>query len=225
MIVYGSSSYGSQFSQISSGDGINYSGPQTIVINGMPSNAILDALEDVGVQEFNGKLYLGFVASTQITDYQTATVASSTDGVSFSNVVSLSNETNSGISAAVFGGKLYFAYTTNSLNRPVLAATADGATYTYGIDNTFELGGTPAIVAFTPSGGASALYIYGRSNYSANNLWVAGTFDGSTFSAAYSYGSSLNLSPTVATLGNGSLVTAFHSNYNSTHIWTYVAPN
>ena len=225
LIVYGSSTYGSQFSEISSSDGINYSSPQILAINGLQPSTILNSLVPPALQYFNGKIYLGFVAATQITGAATATVASSTDGINFANVVSLSNPSNSGLSAAVFGGKLYFAYTTNSLNRPVLAATADGTTFTYGIDSTFEVGGTPALAVFTPSGGPSALYIFGRSNFSENNLWVAGTFDGSAFSAAYQYGPSLNFNPAIAILGNGYLVSAFHANLSGKNIWTYVAPN
>ncbi len=81
-----------------------------------------------------------------------------------------------------------------------------------------EIGGDPSPVAW--NGG---LFIFGRSYYSADNLWAIGTKDGIFFEPQQEYGQTLTNSPSVFVWGSGSQLTeAARSNYGS-NIWAYWA--
>jgi hypothetical protein len=82
-----------------------------------------------------------------------------------------------------------------------------------------EVGGDPAPVAYKGN-----LFIFGRSYYSADNLWAIGTPNGIQFpEPAQKYGATLTHSPSFVTWGSGSYLTgAGRSNYGS-NIWDYFA--
>jgi hypothetical protein len=159
-------------------------------------------------------------------------VLSSTDGINYYNFeVPYGGDVNSGTSLLAYtppgasGQNLYLAFTQGANNLPVIAQTSNGSTWTSSQDTSFEIGGDPNLVAFTASGNTSqAIYIFGRSNYSANNLWVAGTYDGVNFTSAYEYGMSLHDSPSDVVGSNGDLISSFHSNFSSNNLWSYYAP-
>jgi len=158
-------------------------------------------------------------------------VLSSLNGSDFENFqVPYGGSINSGTSLLAFtppgasSQHLYLAFTQGASNLPVIAQTSDGSTWTSQQDTSFQVGGDPNLVAFTASGNTSqALYLFGRSNFSEHNLWVAATYDGVTFTPAYEYGMSLNDSPSDVTGGNGDLISSFHSNFSSTNLWSYYA--
>lgn len=81
-----------------------------------------------------------------------------------------------------------------------------------------EIGGDPSPVAWKGD-----LFIFGRSYYSADNLWAIGTKDGIFFEPQQEYGQTLTNSPSVFVWGSGSQLTeAGRSNYGS-NVWAYWA--
>ncbi len=214
------------FQETVSNDGVNWSSPVGIVINS--STGYNYSFGHPGLVDWNGTLYLSFIATTPSNPSPTIQVASADgSGTFFSNisVPAAQYNTNSGSSLVVFNNRLWVSFTEGPSNLPVLASTSDAANWTSSVDTGFEVGGDPSLVVFSAGGGPPALYIFGRSNFSENNLWVAGTYDGVNFSPAFQYGQSLHLSVASAIGANQQLVTAFHSNFSSTHLWSYTATN
>lgn len=81
-----------------------------------------------------------------------------------------------------------------------------------------EIGGDPSPAAY--NGG---LFIFGRSYYSADNLWAIGTIDGINFEPQYEYGQTLTNSASVFAWDGGAYLTqAGRSNYGS-NVWAYFA--
>ncbi len=215
------------FQETSSPDGVNWSSPVGVIINS--STGYNYSFGHPGLAVFNNNLYLSFIASTPTNPSPTIQVASAPPTTpSFFSGVSVpaaQYNTNSGSSMTIFNGRLWVSFTEGPSNLPVLASSGDGVNWTSTVDTGFELGGDPSLVVFAAGGGAPALYIFGRSNFSENNLWVTGTYDGVNFSPAFQYGQSLHLSVASTIGASGQLVNAFHSNFSSTHLWSYTATN
>ena len=172
------------------------------------------------IVSWNGEIFIAYSASDGY-----VWSGESTDGIHYFAPVQLpSYQATSSPAAAVFDDgsgitEVAIVYTTNAVgnHNPVTYLTGGGGGISV-INSTFEIGGDPTAVSFN-----GALYVFGRSNYSPNSLWVAGSYNGSGYVPAYQYGMSLHNSPTAAVY-NGLLCVGFHSNFSSNHLWTYTAP-
>lgn len=193
----------------SSSNGSTWSSPTAITISPNPG---ISASYKPGLAAFGGSLWVAFVdsAGTEIA------VASSTNGVNFSNTNELvfNYPPTSAPALAVYNNILWAVYTTSSYHTPVISQSSTGSGWVGIIDDAFEIGDNPIAVNYN-----SALYFGGNANYTERNLWLAGTYDGNTFSAATKYGQTLSHSPALATF-NGALYECARSNYGS-NIWCY----
>lgn len=182
-----------------------------------------------GLAVWNGRLYLS--VNVPIPNGYAAGLLYSTDGgVTFSNYqIPAYTNINAGSSLITYTPSgsstpyLYQAFTEGLNNNPEIAQTSDGTDWTAAADTSMEIGGDPNLAVFTASGSDPAIYVFGRSNYSENNLWVTGTYDGVNFTPEYEYGMSLHDSPSDVIAPTGYLVSSFHSNFSSNNLWSYYA--
>lgn len=193
----------------SSSDGATWTAPTVISIN--PNPGVSPSYKP-GLASFGGALWVSFVdsAGTEVT------VASSTDGVNFTNTneLAFNYPPTSAAALAVYNNELWAVYTTSQYHTPVIAQSSTGTGWVGIVDTAFEIGDNPIAVSYN-----SALYFGGNSNYTEHNLWLAGTYDGNTFSAATKYGQTLSHSPALTTF-NGALYECARSNYGS-NIWCF----
>lgn len=193
----------------SSANGSTWSTPAAASISGSPG---IDSSYKPGLTQYGTSLYLSFIGSSGTTAY----VASSADGIDFSNVQSVLSyyPISSAASVAVYNNTLYVSFTTMANHYPLLANYTTATGWNYTIDYGLEIGNDPSLVVYN-----SALFIGGKSNYSEDNLWMTGTYNGSTFSTATGYGQMLLQSPALALFGNNIWECA--KSAHGTNIWCY----
>lgn len=219
------------FEETTSSDCTTFTTPQTILVMA-PSGYNFSYQPGLAVWTPPGgsaTLYLSL--NVPYSTGYAAGLLSSTNGSLFNNFqIPAYTTINSGSALITYtpsgasSPNLYQAFTQGPYNNPEIAQTSNGTTWTAAADTSFEVGGDPNMVVFTASGSSSAIYLFGRSNYSANNLWVTATYDGATFTPAYKYGMSLHFSPSSIISPTNNLVSSFHSNFSSNNLWSYYAP-
>ncbi len=170
------------------------------------------------ISTFNNKLFLSYVGRNG------PSVASSTDGVNFSYVATVSNipygngstDYKPGSSMTIFNGNLYVAYTTTSSGYLVVGRSPDGVTWTTQ-QLTMRFGHDPSLVA-----AKSSLYVLGQSVGSDHHLWTTGSTDGVYFPPSTQNGPQLNESPSSVNF-DGSILVFFRSNYGN-NLWDSYEP-
>lgn len=220
-----------QFSYtIASNNGTSYTPVKRVIIS-LPTGVGLLSNFRPGLAYFNGYLYMSVTATFNGTPFAYV-VRSSDNGATFSNAFGIGYTPNSGSSLAVYAPpgrspELWWCFTTGASNNFVLAVSSDGNSFGTGNpDTAAQFGGDPALIPFFAPGSSSpALYIFGRSNFSANNEWATGTYNGTNFTTAFKYAQTLTQSPGVAIVpSNGYLITVYKSNFGS-NIWNSSAPH
>jgi hypothetical protein len=179
----------------------------------------------LGISAFDGKLYLAYVGNNGVS------VATSVDGIHFTYQATVSslpiyNESewleSPTVTTYTYQNTtyLYVGYLTagGGGGYPVICRSTDGTTWT-----SQEFTNTILRHDLTMFTYDSALYMGGQSFSSADNLWLAGAYDGISFPAAVEYGPTLNNSPT-ATNFNGAVYMNFRSNFGENMWYAYANP-
>jgi hypothetical protein len=232
-IVYWAS--GNVLMQVHSTDGIgnNFSSPVTI---GIPDSPGTNTGFTPSLKGSGSIAYLAYIANGTSSAGGTTPeplVATSTDGINFSNSVYLRNNDSIGAKSApnmalrqdpTGGSELMITWTMGSQNNPVVCTTFVNAGFPGGCGNqvisTGQLGGMPAISV----SGNNNVYVVGRSNFSDHKMWQMGSYDGTLiWSGLTQSGSSFNDSPAMAVLG-GRLFCVFRSNSDN-NMWLQFADN
>lgn len=194
----------------SSMDGVTWTGASG-ALNYNPPN--IPASSKPGLAAYGYNLVLAFVTGTNV-----ATAYSPTGYGYTTNAATLPNTATSAPALATYNNQLYAVYTVNSSHNPYLCGgfnSMNGAFQgTCNADTAFQIGNDPALFVYN-----NALYIGGKSNYSEDEFWTTGTYDGLNFTPAYKYGQTLTQSPAVSVLGTELYECA--KSKNGSNIWCY----
>jgi hypothetical protein len=196
-----------------SSDGMNWTGYNLNVTNDTVFSWGL------GIYAFDGQLYLAYDGQ------QGVSVASSSDGINYSFVASVSsyplNADPSGWlqSPALFqwNGVLYVGYLTTGGVVVVGHSTNQNASAWSTQEYTTTI--LKRDLVLVPHD--NALYFAGQSYYSENNLWMAGAYDGVSFPAATNYGGAMSTSPSAVDF-NGTFYMVIRSGYGA-NMWNFYA--
>jgi len=229
--------YHSEFTMMSSTDGVNWTSYQANVTCNGESDTSYD--QGFGLNTFqpssgNQTLALAY-SSVGCGNGGGPSVATSTDGVNFTwqavvSSTTMYDETSSWFeSPAVWqwtesqGGNnnLYVSYF-NSSSQPVIAQSADGVTWSSAVSGIGMFDRDAMLLAHD-----DALWFGAQSYYSEENIWMAGTLDGTNFgyedddggehASAYNMGGVTTTSP-VATEQAGDYVVAFRGSNGDLYV-------
>ncbi len=190
-------------------DGITWFGTGAALDYNPPN---ISASSKPGLMAYGNNLILAYVAG--------GAVATAYSGSGFGYVTNpglLPNTATSAPALATYNNQLYAVYTINSSHNPYLCGGFNGNgafVGTCNADTAFQIGNDPALFVYN-----GALYIGGKSNYSEDEFWTTGTYDGLNFTRAYEYGQTLTQSPAISMLGNELYECA--KSKNGSNIWCY----
>jgi hypothetical protein len=184
--------YDTEFTMISSTDGINWTSYQAnVTCGGSPDSSLYQGF---GLSTFTHNV--GGTPTTQLVlAYSTTcgggggpSVAVSTDGVNFAWQAAVSSNTMYDHTSPWFespavlqwpgNNNLYVSYF-NSSSQPVIAQSADGVTWSSTVSGIGIFNRDAMLFAHD-----DALWFGAQSYYGASNIWLAGTLDGTDFGYA-----------------------------------------
>ncbi len=209
-VVYDDSRTG-QLYAITSPDGVTFSAPIFVNITGY---SYIQPEDGIGLQAFNGALYLSFLASGNSGAPRQAFSAGSSDGFNYTSIVGPSI-TNQGF-VANYGASL----TLDSSGRLVITSTdTNGDLYQDSIapNNGLRFKYTPAAINFN-----GVLYTFGR-NWAENHNLEEGAYGPNGFTGYYLYPQRISTAPGATVFGSTLLVGARSDSNN--HLVIFSATN